>query len=296
MSQRLFSVHKVGAFVDTYSPGLEKRRGEDVSVLRVKFRVQPFDAKLASALDAGVGGDSNIRPTVFSLNTTDPKPNFTRHDFKLKIERQNLHLFASSDTTDARVVLDQAKIAGCYVRTQKDMNALALVFTATFGPVGRDQLELVHSLHRSQTFITFEEAEPLLGGEGDDDDDTTDADEKARRPANTPPPPMWADEADTKGLVKLLADAGARVDVSAAAAWSPEEFSDAAKWAREQIAANAEAEPGTSTSIAWPEHVSAAHRNQEPARHKLHSHAGGKKKTAKASTDRGRAAKRASRK
>lgn len=192
MSQRLFNTGKVGAFVDTYSPGVEKRRGETVSVLTVKFRVQPFDAKLASSLDQGVGGDSNIRPTVFSLNTTDPKPNFTRHDFRLALERQNLLLFAAPDTDQSRVALTQAKISGCYVRTQKDMNALALCFKATFGPVGRDELELIHSLHRSQTFVTFEEAEPLLDGEDDGDDELSDADEKAREAAARPVH-MWND-------------------------------------------------------------------------------------------------------
>jgi hypothetical protein len=173
-----------------------------VSVVTVKFRVQPFDAKLASALDAGVGGDCNIRPTVFSLNTTDPKPNFTRHDFKLGLVRQNLEIFASPDTPQSRIALQQAKISGCYVRTQKDMNALALCFKATFGPVGRDELELIHSLHRSQAFITFHEAEPLLDTEDDGDEDLTDADEKARKP----PAPMW-EEGDEKNPARASAPA-----------------------------------------------------------------------------------------
>ena len=169
MSQRLFEVGKVGCFVDSYGPGVEKRRGETVSTITVKLRVQPFDAKLATALDAGVGEDCNIRATVFSLNTADPKPNFTRHDFKLALARQNLSIFASPDTEDARVMLLQAKISGTYVRTQKDVSALALVMKATFGPVGRDELELIHSLHRSQAFITFEESEPLFELEEDDE-------------------------------------------------------------------------------------------------------------------------------
>lgn len=189
MSQRLFNVAKVGVFLDDYSPAVEKRSGEEVKVLVLKLRVQPFDAKLAAALDEGVGEDSNIRQTVFSLNTGDPKPGFTRHDFKLGLERQNLELFSTPDTEVARMVLLQAKISGTYVREQKDMNAMAFVFKASFGPVGRDELELIHSLHRAQTFITFHESEPLLGveddGEDEETEDLTDADEKARRPALT---------------------------------------------------------------------------------------------------------------
>jgi hypothetical protein len=168
--QRLFNLGKVGCFVDGYGPKVEKRRGEEVTCLSVQLRVQPFDAKLASSLDNGVGGESNIRSTIFNLNTAEPRANFTRHDFKLGLPPQNLLLFASPDTEDSRVALTQAKITGCYVRTQKDMNALAFVFKASFGPVGRDQLELVHKLHGSQTFVTFEEGEPLLDGENDEDE------------------------------------------------------------------------------------------------------------------------------
>lgn len=169
---RLFEIGKIGTFIDSYAPKIEKRNGEDVSCLTVHCRIQPFDAKLATALDNGVGGDSNIRPTVFQLmGDANPRPNFTRHDFKLPtLPPQNLLVFATPDT-EARVAWLQARITGCYVRTQKDVNALALCFKATFGPVSRDQLELVHSLFRKQTFITFEEGEPLLSVEAEDDDD-----------------------------------------------------------------------------------------------------------------------------
>lgn len=188
MNQRLFKTGKVGCFIDSYAPGVEKRRGDEVSVLSVKFRVQPFDASLASSLDAGVGGDSNIRPTVFSLNTTEPKPNFTRHDFKLgTLPRQNIEFFAAPDTETSRVLLPQAKIAGCYVRTQKDMNALAFVFKATFGPVSRDQLELIHSLHRLQAFVSFTESEPLLEEEDDDEPELAATGTEGQAP-------MWEDD------------------------------------------------------------------------------------------------------
>lgn len=192
MSQRLFKSGKIGAFVDTYSPAIEKRRSEETSVLTIKFRVQPFDAKLATLLDDGVGEDSNIKATVFNLSTTEPKANFTRHDFKLGLARQNMHIFASPDTKDARVMLPQAKISGTFVRSQKDNNSLALIFKASFGPVGRDELELIHSLHRSQTFIRFEESEPLFELEEGDDDEATDADQKAQTPIDGRVP-MWDD-------------------------------------------------------------------------------------------------------
>jgi hypothetical protein len=193
MSQQLFSAGKVGCFVDDYGPGQEKRRGETISTITVKLRVMPFDAKLAAALDSGVGNGSNIKSTIFSLNSGDPKPNFTRHDFKLSLARQNLQVYASTDTVDSRIALLQAKISGTYVRTQKDINALALCFKATFGPVGRDELELIHSLHRSQAFIRFQESEPLLEVEEDGDAPPTNGNGHAAAP-------MFETDADGKPI------------------------------------------------------------------------------------------------
>lgn len=176
--QRLFNVNKIGIFVDGYGPGVEKRRGETVSVITMQMRIQPFDAKLATALDSGVGGDCNIKATIFSLNSGDPKKNFTRHDFKLALERQNLEIFPTPDTSKSRISLNQAKISGTYVRTQKDNAALAFIFRATFGPVGRDELELIHSLHRMQTFVSFHQGEPILeDAEETEDGDNADAEE-----------------------------------------------------------------------------------------------------------------------
>lgn len=203
--QRLFSVAKVGVFVDDYGPAIEKRDGEETKVIQMKLRVQPFDAKLAAALDEGVGGDSNIRATVFSLNTGDPKPNFSRHDFHLNLERQNLELFASPDTEVARIVFHQAKISGTYVREQKDMNAMALCFKATFGPVGRDELEYVHSLHRSQTFITFHESEPMLAHVEEVEDRADENDVAEERPA-----PMFDDPRDQAEEPPTAREVGAR--------------------------------------------------------------------------------------
>ncbi len=189
--QRLFAAGKVGVFFDSYSPGVEKRSGEETSVITLKLRVQPFDAKLAATLDDGVGGDSNIKATVFSAINGDPKRNFTRHDFSLGLARQNLEIFSTPDTNNARISLNQAQISGTYVRTEKDMNALALVFKATFGPVGRDELEYVHSMHRKQAWITFHEGEPILEVE-----EVEDEPDEENEDAIELPPPMFEDPRD----------------------------------------------------------------------------------------------------
>ena len=187
MSQRLFNTAKVPVFIDSVQLGIEKRKDGPVSVVVLGCRVQPFDAKLATSLDAGVGGDSNIRPTAFNLNTTNPKPNFTRHDFQLGIVRQRLECFATPDTAEARIALDGARIFNTYVRSQKDMpTALAMVFKLSFGPVGRDEIDYVKANFRSQLFVTFKEADESMQFEAEDpedDDEGSDQDHKARKPA-----------------------------------------------------------------------------------------------------------------
>ena len=172
---RLFSVAKIPVFCDTYAPAVEKRRGEEVAILTLRLRVQPFDAKMATSLDDGVGGDSNVRSTVFS-HTTEPKPHFTRHDFQLALDmRQLLTVFASTDTEQPHIALDQVRIHGTYIRSQRDVNMLAFCFKASFGPVSPKELEFVHSWCRGQRAITFTPSEGELEfdeeNDGDDDDD-----------------------------------------------------------------------------------------------------------------------------
>ena len=188
--QQLFSVPKVGLFLDGYTPGVEKRRGEDVKILTLSLRIQPFDHKLAGTLDDGIGDDTNVRPSLFSLNSGDPKPHINRVNFGLFVPRQQLHVFASPDTDTASRCFDQVKCFGFYARTQKDANGFAFCFKASFGPVGRDEQEYVHDWLLTQRFVTFEEAEPSLEFD-------TDADEPVgvdMEPIDGRPAPMWDDD------------------------------------------------------------------------------------------------------
>lgn len=193
---QLFSVGKVGCFCDGVGHSIEKRRGEDVKVLTLTLRVAPFDIKLATAMPDGV------KPTLFKLNSGEPKETLRRVDFALGVERQILHVFAAPDMADGTRALDQVRIHGTYARAQKDRNGFDFVFKATFGPVGRDELEFVQGWLLSQKFVSFKAAEPgMFDDEGEEEEEPTDADEKARRPA-----PMFETAGDGKPL-----EAGAEV-------------------------------------------------------------------------------------
>lgn len=167
MSQRLFSVPKTGLFLDKYTPGVEKRDGDEVKIVTLSLRCQPFDAKLATAIDEGLGDDSAVRANLFKLSTTEPKPHIDRVNLTLGCPRQNLIVFASSDTLDSRIAFLQAKISGTYARTSKDVDGYAFVFKASFGPIGREEQEFIHYWFRSQLFVTFDESEPVLWDEAD---------------------------------------------------------------------------------------------------------------------------------
>jgi hypothetical protein len=109
---------------------------------------------------------------------------------ELGCPRQNLIIYASTDTAESRMALAQTKISGVYARTQKNIQGYAFVFRASVGPVSRAEQEFIHEWMLSQRAVTFEESEPLLEMEEDDDDEgESEQDVIAERPA-----PMWDDD------------------------------------------------------------------------------------------------------
>lgn len=103
----------------------------------------------------------------------------------LGVPTQNLDIYTTPDTAKASIKLMQVKITGVRVKVDKDVNHYSLVFKASFGPAGKNELEFVEHWRNSQRFITFERVEPGLELDTDEkDDDET----PAKRPA-----PMWDD-------------------------------------------------------------------------------------------------------
>src|SRR3990167_1347103 len=197
MAQRLFNVGKIPVFLDKCEKGIEKRKDGDAKIQRLTLRIQPFDAKLAAALDEGTE-IGNVRSTVFKLNSGEPRENFTRHEFSLAIPRQLLECFASTDTPTSRVGLDGVKIHGAYVRIQADMNNLALVIKASFGPASRDELEFLEYWFRAQQAVTFKEGDPSL--------QWADAEAADEEGGDEDQPALPAHEFDTDSDGKVIGD------------------------------------------------------------------------------------------
>lgn len=198
MSQKLFSVGKVGLFVDAVALGKEKRTGgEEATVLKLTLRCEPFTRELAAAIDDGLGGDHNVLASIFKLNSPEPKPHLERVNLSLDCPRQRMDLYASPDTDSSRICFDQVKISGFYVRAQKDSTALTAIFSAAFGPFSKDELEAATQYFRNQMFVSFVEAEPSLMF--DEDDQEPEA--RLAGPVAPAEAPMWDETEDAPAEV-----------------------------------------------------------------------------------------------
>jgi hypothetical protein len=204
MAQRLFSLNRIPVFLDNYTPGTERRRGETVKIITLNLRVQPFDSKMAHAVDDGLNNESGVKDAFFKASNGEPKKHRTRVNFDLGCTQQNLITYASTDTPTSRMAFAQCRIGGFYVRTQKDVNAMAACFRASFGPVSRDEMEFIHAWMGSQLAVTFNESEeqldyeePETKDEGDEEGD----DEAPSGPKAPSEPPMFDDD-DPNGLVE----------------------------------------------------------------------------------------------
>lgn len=181
--QRLFSVPKVGLVLDSYAPGTEKRRDETAKIIKASFRVDPFDSKLATAIDDGLDDNSGVKAALFKLTSAEPKPHIEQLKFGLSCPRQNMEIFASPDTDESRIVLLQVKIGGVYAKAQKDGVGYSLHFTGSFGPVDRDTLEFLQYWYQSMQFVSFEASEPDLSFSAEEPDDDEDGEDDG--PADT---------------------------------------------------------------------------------------------------------------
>lgn len=210
---KFVDVGKVGCYCESITHSTEKRKDGEMKVLQLTLRVDPFDAKLASAVS------QEVRQTLFKLSNTQPQAHLRKVHFGLGTPRQLLTVFATPDTVKASIALDQVRIGDVYARTSKDARGYVLVFKAIFGPPGAKELEYCEFWRNTMAFVTFTEAAANDAFNLEDPEEDGDEDEADDQPRLPEP------EFDTEPSGKPLEAAA----------------------------------------------------DQEPARHRLHSHAGGKK-------------------
>jgi len=154
---KLFSVAKVGLFLDSITHGTETRDGDEVKIVTLTLRATPMSAQLASAVPGPV------RLALFkSTEGGDVRAHLRRVEFDLGVPRQELEVFATSDTEDPTISFDQAKVVKTLARIDKNVSGWSFVVKVSFGPVDKIELEYIEAWRLGQRWVTFHEADASL--------------------------------------------------------------------------------------------------------------------------------------
>lgn len=149
---------KVGLYLDGVNLRLDKGKDHEHKVIDLTLRVQPFTPELAVRLHP------DVRALLFTMGDATPKPLLKSVELKLpSLTNQHLDCFLLPDEDGAGgFTLTHAEISDPRVRTEKGVDGYALVFYATIGPVGKDELEFCVGWYTQQRFVTFTEAQANL--------------------------------------------------------------------------------------------------------------------------------------
>jgi len=169
---RLFDTDRVGTYCDDIGHRVERSKdGEEVKMVDLTLRVQPFTPELA------VSFDPDVRALLFTMNDAQPKPKIKAMEFRVPVPRQMMAVcLLPADDEDgagvfgARVFMD-VEISAPRARTEKGVDGYGLVFYASFGPVSKDDLEFVCNWHTQQRFVTFTPQQPALDFAGAEESD-----------------------------------------------------------------------------------------------------------------------------
>ena len=161
---RLFDDDKVGCYLDDIGHRIEKTKdGKEIAMVDLTLRVQPFTAELATSLDP------DVRALLFRMNDGEPKDKIKSIHFALTIPNQNIAIYLVPDGQGpiadqflAERLIPDVEISGLRARKEKGVDGFGLVFYASFGPVGKDELEYIVAWYTQQRFVTFHPQEPVL--------------------------------------------------------------------------------------------------------------------------------------
>lgn len=172
---KLFDDDKVGLYLDDIGHRVEKTKdGKEHKMVDLTLRLQPLTPELATSLDP------DVRALLFSLSDATPKPKIKSMEFRLTIPHQRLSVYLLPEgNVDPSIVFMDVEISGVRARTEKGVDGYGLVFYASFGPVGKDELEYVVGWHTTQRFVSFTQQQPALdfAGKSGSDDEGDEGDE-----------------------------------------------------------------------------------------------------------------------
>jgi hypothetical protein len=154
---RLFDTDHVGCWLDTIGHRVE----DDVKVLDLTLRVEPFTPELAVSLD------SDVRSFLFNLSNPTPRRKIHAMEFALPVDPQVVTVRLVPELATGELALDECTVAK--VRAKRDDGEFVLAFRLSLERPSSKQLEYVNAWHTEQRFLTFRPRDPELDFDADDD-------------------------------------------------------------------------------------------------------------------------------
>ena len=197
---RLFNCQHVPVVLRAWSGATEKApQHDETKVVKVTLEVLLTPA-LASAF---LPGDGELKNVAFKAAADGSVRPFLRTaGFNIPTRHQTLTIFSTPDSPVAAICFDHVRFMKT-VSLRIDVKTATLVLRATVGPCGPQEYAYLGDWHRSQRFLTFDEADPALAFEGAQ---PSEADEKARRPYT----PEFEDTRDEQPAAAAAEEAGHR--------------------------------------------------------------------------------------
>lgn len=177
---------KTGCYCDAVTHRVEKTKdGREIAMCDLSLRIQPLTPEMAVAIDP------KVRAALFALTDATERPEVKSLTFNLPVTRQKLLVYLLPEADMAQIALSDVEISSLRARTEKGVSGFGFCFDASFGPVGKEELEYVVAWLTQQRFVTFQPQEPALdfagASEPDVERDTNVARMTPRRHPKTAP-------------------------------------------------------------------------------------------------------------
>jgi hypothetical protein len=96
-----------------------------------------------------------VKAELFALSDGTPRPKLKAVDFKLTVPKQRIEISLLPEGGGGGLALFDVDVDGFRARTEKGVDGWALVFYASVGPVGREELEYFVTWYTQCRFLTF---------------------------------------------------------------------------------------------------------------------------------------------
>ena len=150
---RLFDHDHLECWLDTIAHRVDK---DDVKVLDLTLRVEPFTAELATGID------EDFRTLLFSAKKPVPKPNIKSMEFIMPIAPQRLLVRVARDVAAGELALNDCAIDKIRAKRPKDKSEYLFTCRASLLRPSARELEFVIKWHTESRFVTFVELQADL--------------------------------------------------------------------------------------------------------------------------------------